>query len=106
MFSLHRKKKKGTGDLYRRIDKKPLRYVTERDSATYVESVIGRDCRLNIYDDAITIWGDGKELFRGLLEGADIGELMSLDGVLISADDASTGKRRHIVAYYKYYRNV
>ncbi len=106
MFSLRRKKKDGIGDLYQRIDKKLLRYVTERDPETYVESVIGRDSRLNVYDDVITVWSDGKEIFRGLLEGADIGELMSLEGVSINAVDASTGKRRSIVAYYKYYRKV
>lgn len=106
MFSLRRKKKDDIGNLYQRIDKKLLRYVTERDPETYVEAVIGRDSRLNVYDDVITVWSDGKEIFRGLLEGADIGELMSLEGVSISAVDALTGKRRSIVAYYKYYRKV
>ena len=106
MFSLRKKKKDGVGDLYQRIDKKLLRYVTERDPDTYVESVIGRDGRLNVYDDVITVWSDGHEIFRGLLEGAEIGELMSLEGVSIKAVDAHTGKRRSIVAYYQYYRKV
>lgn len=101
-----KKKKRGSGDLYRRIDKKLLKYVTERDSETYVERVIGKDGMLNVYDDEIAVWSGGKEVFRGKLEGADIGELMSLEGVTIKAEDVKSGKMRQIVAYYKYYRKV
>ena len=55
MFSFLKKKKADNRELYRRIDKKPLKYVTERDLETYVESVIGKEGRINIYDRHI-IW--------------------------------------------------
>lgn len=102
-----RKKKKGIGDLYQRIDKKPLRYVTERDMETYVETVIGRSGRINIYqNEIITIDCDGKEIFRAELTEAEVGELMSLEGATIKGKDLNSGKLRSIVAYYKYYRKV
>ncbi len=108
MLFRRKKKQERLGDLYQRIDKKLLRYVTERDPETYVESVIGRDSRLGVYpnEGVVTVWSDGKEIFRGLLEGSEIGELMSLEGVSIKAIDPATGKQRSIVAYYKYYRKI
>lgn len=102
-----RKKKKEYGDLYQRIDKKPLRYVTERDPQTYVESVIGRTGRINIYqNEIITVDCDGKEVFRGALADTQVGELLSLEGAVIKGTDLNTGTLRSIVAYYKYYRKV
>ena len=74
MFSFLKKKKADNRELYRRIDKKPLKYVTERDLETYVESVIGKEGRINIYDDEIAIQCNGTEVFRCKLDGADIGE--------------------------------
>ncbi len=101
-----RKQKKELGDLYKRIDKKPLRYVTERDLETYVETVIGRTGMLNIYQDEISIYCDAKEVFRAALAESEIGELMSLEGVTIKGPDLHTGELRSVVAYYKYYRKV
>ncbi len=102
-----RKKKKEFGELYQRLDKKPLRYVTERDPQTYVESVIGRTGRINIYQgEIITVDCDGKEVFRGRLDEVQVGELMSLEGAVIKGKDLNSGKLRSIVAYYKYYRKV
>ena len=106
MLSWFKKKKKDNKELYRRIDKKPLKYVTERDLETYVESVIGKDGRINIYDDEISVYCNGAEAFRCKLEGADVGELMSMEGAVIKGIDLKTGKMRSIVAYYKYYRKV
>ena len=73
-------KKKEVGDLYQRIDKKLLRYVTERDLDTYVESVIGKSGMLNVYGDEIAVYCDGKEVFRSRLADSEVGELMSLEG--------------------------
>ena len=106
LFGKKPKKKKGMGDLYKRIDKKPLKYVTERDLETYVESVIGRTGMVNIYQDEIAIYCDGKEVFRAKLDDSEIGELMSLEGLLVKGVDLHSGKLRNIVAYYKYYRKV
>ena len=105
LFS-RKKKKKEAGDLYQRIDKKLLRYVTERDLDTYVESVIGKSGMLNVYGDEIAVYCDGKEVFRSRLADSEVGELMSLEGAVIKGPDIQTGKLRSIVAYYKYYRKV
>ena len=106
MFSLFKKKKADHKELYRRIDKKPLKYVTERDLETSVESVIGKEGRINIYGDEIAIYCDGTEVFRCKLDDADVGELMSMEGAVLKGVDLKTGKLRSLVAYYKYYRKV
>ena len=41
-----------------------------------------------------------------VFDGADIGELMSMEGAVLKGVDIKTGKTRSIVAYYKYYRKV
>ncbi len=105
LFS-RRPKRKDVGDLYKRIDKKLLRYVTERDLETYVESVLGKSGMLNIYDDEIAIYCDGREVFRSKLAESEVGELMSLEGVTVKGPDLHTGELRSVVAYYKYYRKV
>ena len=101
-----RKKRKDVGDLYQRIDKKLLRYVTERDLETYTETKLGQTGMLNIYGDEIAVYCEGKEVFRAPLAESEVGELMSLEGVLIKGPDVHTGKLRSLVAYYKYYRKV
>ena len=47
-----------------------------------------------------------RQVFRCKLDGADIGELMSMEGAVLKGVDIKTGKTRSIVAYYKYYRKV
>lgn len=105
-MGLFSKRSKKLGDLYQRIDKRRLQYVTERDLDTYVETVLGKTGVLNIYGDEIAVYCDEKEVFRAKLADSDVGELMNLSGVLIKGSDQHTGRVRSIVAYYQYYRKV
>ena len=104
------KKKTGMGkkpsDRAKYLNEKKLRYVTVRDGDG-VETVISRggvilyrDGRINIYDGANVVFSCDPEQM-------DAGELMSLEGVVITAPDlAGDGKVRTVVAYYKYWREV
>ncbi|HIZ20453.1 MAG TPA: hypothetical protein H9674_06310 [Firmicutes bacterium] len=87
-----------TAALLARLDGKSVKYVTRRDPATQVETVIGHEGRLNTKDGQIVIVCNGTEVFRCPSAGARCGELLSLDGVTIRTDEGM------VVAYYQYYR--
>ncbi|HBT63059.1 MAG TPA: hypothetical protein DEB10_00150 [Ruminococcaceae bacterium] len=98
------KEKKEHSRLIERLDERIVKYVTQRDPETSIESVIGRNGCINTKNGQITIVCDGSEVFRCDINQARCGELLSLEGVAIHATDPSTGKETIIIAYYKYYR--
>lgn len=82
---------------------KHIRYVTER--VDNVDNIIGREGSLNVRDEYFIVLADGAILFRGYIPELKISELLSLDGLIISGPDQSSGgTERTIIAYYKYYR--
>ncbi len=86
-----------------RADGKHIRYVTER--VDNVDNIIGREGSLNVRDEYFIVLADGAILFRGYIPELKISELLSLDGLIISGPDQSSGgTERTIIAYYKYYR--
>ena len=93
-------KEKDAAALLARIDGKAVKYVSRRDPATGVESVIGREGRINTREGQIVIVCNGSEVFRCPASDTQCGELLSLDGVIIRTDGQT------VVAYYQYYRQV
>ena len=89
---------KETAALLARLDGRSVKYVTRRDLETGVETVIGREGRLNTKEGKIVIVCNGTEVFRCPAEDARCGELLSLDGVTIRTGEGM------VVAYYQYYR--
>ncbi len=85
---------------FKKIDKKRIRYVVERNIESGEEAVIGRQGTMNVNHGEIVIVCDGHEVFRGKSEGSEISELMSLGGVTIRAQDVSTGQKRFLIAYF------
>ena len=59
-------------------------------------------------DGYLLIYADGADpIFKCLPEETEAGELMSLEGIVITAPDYMSGDRsRTVVAYYKYWREV
>lgn len=97
------KKKKAVDPVWERVDGKHISYAVRRDPET--EVVIGKDGRICAATDLLELrFTDGSIPFVCPIEGAQCGELMSRNGVLITGDDQVTGKRISVVAYYKYYR--
>lgn len=87
--------------LYKKMDKKTLRYISE--TTTGEEVIIGKGGFISIVGDEIAVFSREKEVFRCKMSTASCGELLSLDGVRINGIDAE-GNRRSIVAHYTYYR--
>lgn len=90
-------------DMAQRICGHHVRYVTERKDE--VDEVIGREGALNIRDDELLVFASSDILMRCKIEDMEAWELLSKDGVVITAPDlAHGGKERTITVYYVYYR--
>lgn len=80
-----------------------LRYATERDGET--DSVIGKNGGFNVRNGQLIVSADSGVIFRCNIEEMSVSELMSLEGVIITAPDIEHGgKVRTIICYYVYYR--
>ena len=90
-------------DMAKQICGHHVRYITEKIND--VDEVIGREGSLNIKEDELLVFGSGDILMRCKIEKMQAWELLSKDGVVITApDDAHGGVERTIVVYYVYYR--
>ena len=85
------------------LDGKLITYAVRREETG--EIVIGKDGRICAATDELELrFSNGSVPFACPFSSMEYGELMSRNGVLITGDDAVTGKRTTVVAYYKYYR--
>lgn len=90
-------------DMAKQICGHHVRYVTEKKGE--VDEVIGRSGALNIRDDELLVFASNEILMRCRIEEMQAWELLSKDGVVITAPDLEhDGIERTIVVYYVYYR--
>jgi len=90
-------------DMAKRISGKHIKYVTERHDD--VDEIIGREGAIITKDDEIIVYASQDILFRTKILDMKAWELLSLDGVVITAPDLEhDGIERTVIAYYKYYR--
>ncbi len=108
MFGLFSKKKKEDSPAYRRemakkLSGRHIKYVTERIDGE--ELVIGREGSLTLRNDEFLVFASSDILFRASVDELAASELMSLDGVILTAPDLErNGQVRTVIAYYLYYR--
>ena len=90
-------------DMARRICGHHIKYVTEKRDG--VDEVIGRSGGLNIRDDELLVFASADVLMRCKVEQMQAWELLSKDGVVITAPDLEHGGvERTIIVYFVYYR--
>ena len=90
-------------DMARQIANHHVRYVTEKRNG--VDEVIGREGALNIKDDELLVFASADVLMRCKIEELQAWELLSRDGVVITAPDLEHGGiERTVIVYYVYYR--
>lgn len=95
--------KKYRWEMARLMSQHHIRYVTEKIDG--VDEVIGRDGGLNVRDDEMIVFSSGDVLLRCKVEQMQAWELLSKDGVVITAPDLEHDSReRTIIVYYVYYR--
>lgn len=109
MFKFLRRKKKNENSVaFRRemaakLDGKHIQYVGERIENE--EIIVGREGGLNIRNGEFLVFASGVVVFRATIDELNASELMSGDGVILTAPDLENGGRmRSVVAYYSYYR--
>lgn len=91
-------------DMAKRICGHHVKYVTERHGDD-VEEVIGKSGGLNIRDDELLVFASADILMRCKIEDMQAWELLSHDGVVITAPDLEHGGvERTIIVHYVYYR--
>lgn len=90
-------------EMAQRICGHHVKYVTERRDG--VEEVIGRSGSLNIRDGELLVFASADVLMRCDIAKMQAAELLSHDGVVITAPDLEhDGAERTIIVYYVYYR--
>ena len=90
-------------DMAKQIAGHTIKYVTENKNG--VDEVIGRNGGLNIRDDELLVFASADVIFRCKIEQMQAWELLSKDGVVITAPDLEhEGRERTIIVYYVYYR--
>ena len=105
---LFRRKPKPNSRAYRRemaqkIAGHHIRYVTEKRNGT--DEVIGREGSVAVRNDELIVHASEQILFRCRVDNLDAWELLSKDGVVITAPDlAHDSQTRTIIVYYVYYR--
>ena len=90
-------------EMAQRICGHHVRYVTEKNGD--VDEVIGREGALNMRDGELLVFDSSDILMRCDIEQMQAWELLSKDGVVITAPDKEHGGvERTIIVYYVYYR--
>ena len=97
-----KKNKSGGMDMkaLRLLDKKPVKYVTERDGETFRETKVGDEGAINVSDTEFTVVCGGVNAIRCALTEVSAAELMNKSGLTIKGKDLDTGKMRSVIAYY------
>ena len=90
-------------EMAERIAGQHVKYITERRGDN--DDVIGRSGSLNIKDDLFIVSTPSETILRCRIDDMQAWELMSHDGVVITAPDLEHGGvERTIVVHYVYYR--
>lgn len=85
------------------ISNKRIKYVGEKKDG--VEEVIGKGGSISVRDDEILLFASADVLLRAKIADMEASELLSKDGVIITAPDLEHGGEvRTVVVYYVYYR--
>ena len=80
-----------------------IRYVTERIND--IDEVIGRGGSSDVRNGEFIVFASSEVILRCLVDELQAWELLSKDGVVITAPDLEHGgKERTIIIYYVYYR--
>ena len=90
-------------EMAQRISGHHVKYVSER--IDNVDEVIGKSGALNIKDDELLVYASFDVLMRCKIVDMQAAELLSGDGVVITAPDLEHGGRmRTVIVHYVYYR--
>ncbi len=84
----------------RALDKKPVKYVTERDPESFRELKLGNEGAINVSDTEFTVVCGGVNVIRCRLGEVTAAELMNKSGLTIKGNDLDCGREKSVIAYY------
>ena len=80
-----------------------IRYVTEKING--VDEVIGREGRIDLRNGEFIVFASSEVILRCDIDELQAWELLSKDGVVVTAPDKEHGgAERTIIVFYVYYR--
>lgn len=92
-------------DLANYLDGRSLKCVTERIDG--IEEVVGKSGAIIKKEDELLIYSSQDVLMRVKIDDLHAWELLSLDGVVITAHDIEHGgEERTVIAFYSYWRQL
>lgn len=92
-------------DMAAHLDGKGLKCVTERVDG--VEEIVGKSGAIIVKGDELLMYAGQDVVFRCMIDEMRAWELMSLDGVTVTAPDIEHGgEERTVIAYYSYWRQM
>ena len=92
-------------DLANYLDGRSLKCVTERIDG--IEEVIGKSGAIIKKDDELIVYSSQEVLLRTKIDDLYAWELLSLEGVVITAHDIEHGgAERTVIAFYSYWRQL
>ena len=99
------KSKRYKRDLAEYLNGRALKCVTERING--IEEVVGKSGAIIKKDDELIVYSSQDILLRTKINDLYAWELMSLDGVVITAVDIEHGgEERTVIAFYSYWREL
>ena len=84
----------------RALDKKPVKYVTERDGETFRESRAGGEGAINVSDSEFSVVCGGVDALRCPIGSVNAAELMNKSGLTVKFTDPESGRPRSFIVYY------
>ena len=101
--SKNKSDRKARWEMAQRITGHHIRYITEKRGE--VDEVIGRDGSLNIKGEEFLVATPAEIVLRCRIDDMQAWELLSRDGVVITAPDLEHGGIvRTIIVFFVYYR--
>ena len=97
-----RRRKFKNPEVMEHLRSRAIKYVSTRDEQGN-ETVLGHSGTISIKDDELIVFSEGKDVFRCNAYDAEVGELMSRDGVRLSYIDEN-GVKHAVTASYVYRR--
>ncbi len=93
-------------DMAQHLDGRALKCVLEKKEDG-IEEVIGHDGSIIVKEDELLVYASMDVILRTKIVDLSAWELLSLEGVVITAPDLEHGGTvRSIIAYYKYWRKL
>ena len=97
MFKQEKKK------LKKHLGGRHIKYVTER-MPDGIDSVIGKEGALIVKGDELLVFSSADVVFRANINELQASELLSLEGVILTAPDIQRNREvRTVIAYYTHY---